>query len=1249
MGIVRAGVPSELTIQLKNKYNLQVFVETGTHYASTALWAAKHFNKVITVEFSKKIYDEVLKKHSQVKNIEFLFGHSKEQIQSIVPKLKEPALFWLDAHWSGSVTYGKGDECPLLEELQTINNSEFDHFILIDDARLFISPPPLPHQIDQWPDITEVIKLLNLGKSRYTVIVEDVIVSVPEYAKSLVSKYSQDVNTKLWQEYTKNRRYPGIIQSSNPQGKDLIEIVNVVHFLETATQYLAGFRLEKPTKGVTDTIVPTGGWVLGKKSPAKAVELVNGGKVLDTIPVDWERLDVAQAYPNSLKIGENSGFRKSINFHQLPNNNQFTLQAVLKDETRVPIAEVKFRKIPDRQNARRNPTLFKNSGESHVISRFIQSNHIVFDVGSSVGNWTQEVFANHSNAEIHIFEPRLQAYRNLIKNLSTEIQSGKIIANNFAVAKTEELKTFYDYENNPQLSTFYRRVNLEKRHNFPPPKEVPILTKTIDNYCKGLGIKRINFLKIDVEGSELDVLLGCDRLLTQGKIDYIQFEYGGTYLDSKTTLKQVFSYLQSCRYLMFKILADRLEHIPQFLPEHENYSYSNFLAVNERFRVQMLGRKRLLMLDIKELCQQHSLTPRGVIHIGAHMGQELAQYQAMNVKKVLFIEANPVVSERLQKQVANLPNVQVVNCAITNRNGTVNLHVTSNEQSSSILPLKGHSNIYPNVKETHRVNVPAKTLDTLLQELEINPKEYNLLNIDIQGAELLALQGATNLLKYIDAINTEVNYEELYEGCALIDEIDEFLEQHGFERVATTTPHPTWGDAFYIRKPVVTVSKLGLNGRFANQIFQYAFLKIYALKYNLRAETPNWIGQYLFGHSDPPISNLPKLQEVKEIVNQVTGSRSLPDSEKPLKNIDLCGFFQFHSRYHAPYKEYFRSLFQPVGEVASTVTAAMKKLQAQGKTIVGLHIRRGDYKRLMWEKRPGITYVYMAPHQWYKDWLDSFWETLEKPVLFIASDEVEAVVGDFADYNPVTVKDLGIELPQAPYYPDFYLLSQCDMLATSNSSFSFAASMLNERGKFFFRPHFQAKKLIPYDPWNSEPLLWWKQQDIEMEELLPHEDFIEIVDIVRFVGTASEYLEGFAIDKPRKGTKTDSIVWLAGWVLGKTSPVKFVELVSGGRVFQKIPLDWQRPDVARVYPAYSKTAENSGFRKAIDLSRQSSDRELILQAVLEDETRVPMAAIKLSKIIPQEWQPSSHLEKPQQVLQNLQSRLQQIQTEQQNI
>jgi len=132
-----------------------------------------------------------------------------------------------------------------------------------------------------------------------------------------------------------------------------------------------------------------------------------------------------------------------------------------------------------------------------------------------------------------------------------------------------------------------------------------------------------------------------------------------------------------------------------------------------------------------------------------------------------------------------------------------------------------------------------------------------------------------------------------------------------------------------------------------------------------------------------------------------------------------------------------------------------------GKTVVGLHLRRGDY---------GYGIFFVAPSEWYQAWLKEIWGTLEDPVLFIASDEPEKVLVDFAEYNPVTVQDLGLEMPEAPYYPDFWMLSQCDHVAISNSSFSFAPCMLNERGKTFMRPHLPSEKLVSFDPWEAEPL-----------------------------------------------------------------------------------------------------------------------------------------------------------------------------------
>jgi FkbM family methyltransferase len=458
-----------------------------------------------------------------------------------------------------------------------------------------------------------------------------------------------------------------------------------------------------------------------------------------------------------------------------------------------------------------------------------------------------------------------------------------------------------------------------------------------------------------------------------------------------------------------------------------------------------------MKLDLRNLCQQKSVAPRGVIHVGAYEGKDLKIYENLGVSKALFIEANPEAFKRLEENIADTSiEVKAVNCAISNQNGEVEFYVYSLPKSSSILPLKLYRNIYPNIKETQKLTVAVKTLDKLLEELNISPQEFNLLSLDIQGAELLALQGATNLLKHIEAINTKVCYEELYEGGALIEEIDQFLRKKGFGRQAVAKPyHPSWGDAFYSREGVLTMSGLGKTGDLGNKLFQYGFLQIYASENGFLVETPTWIEQKLFGHNDPHISE--QLPPVIEETNNLSAAK-FPNSDEVFNNVDIGGEFLYHSKYYAPHKEYFCSLFEPVEEVKNQAEVAWEKLRSRGKTIIGLHLKD-------------------TPKEWYQNWLLGLWETLEEPVLFIAKNDGEELsLDEFADYNPVTVKDLEIDLPETENYLDFYLLSKCDIVAIANTPFSFAAALLNRQAKYFFRPHFPTAKLIPFDPWNSEPI-----------------------------------------------------------------------------------------------------------------------------------------------------------------------------------
>lgn len=473
-----------------------------------------------------------------------------------------------------------------------------------------------------------------------------------------------------------------------------------------------------------------------------------------------------------------------------------------------------------------------------------------------------------------------------------------------------------------------------------------------------------------------------------------------------------------------------------------------------------------MAIRFSDLCARVGIAPRGVIQAGAHTGEELDEYLALGARRMLFIEANPRVFPKLLERTRGVAGAAAVCCAVGEQDGSTTLHVTSMDQSSSILPLKLHREIYPKIHETETINVPCRRLDTLLPELKLDPRDFNLLSLDIQGAELMALRGATRQLVEIDALRTEVNLAELYEGCALIGEMDTFLGSRGFARTSLECAwHPTWGDALYFGRPVVSMGRLGQKGRFANQLFQYMFLKIYQRMHGLEVQLPPWIGNYLYGTDDPPITTeLPRAFENKGEFAPALAEALSPHAP-PLKRLDLAGYFQSHTRQYAPHRDFIERLFRPVGEAAAAGNLAVERLRDRGRTVFGIHLRRGDYVG-----RTSDSPFYPAPTQWYLRWLEELWPRAEDPVLYIASDEPATVVGDFASYHPVVAADLGVDLPRAAYFIDYYMLCHADLLAISNSSFSFHAAMLNRRAAQFVRPDRLRQALVCFDPWDDLPL-----------------------------------------------------------------------------------------------------------------------------------------------------------------------------------
>jgi FkbM family methyltransferase len=469
------------------------------------------------------------------------------------------------------------------------------------------------------------------------------------------------------------------------------------------------------------------------------------------------------------------------------------------------------------------------------------------------------------------------------------------------------------------------------------------------------------------------------------------------------------------------------------------------------------------MIDIKKLLQIQGIKPRGVIHVGAHEGEELADYLSIGFKRILFIEANPLVFQKLQANTKGHASVYLANVAVSNHSGKVILNVTSMDQSSSILPLKLHQQIYPMIQVTNTVEVPARTLDELLPELGLDPADFNFLHLDIQGAEYLALQGAENTLRGIEAINTEVNFAELYAGCGLITQLEEHLGARGFNRIALARPyHPTWGDAFYVRRPLVTMSTLGRNGRFANQLFQYLYLRLVAQRQGAVVQTPPWPGRAIYGLDDQDLLRpLPLKRE-----DELPQPERLFDGSEPLPgDTDFYGWYQVHSRSLAPHREFIRQLFRPVQKFRAALDGVVKNIRAQGSPLVALHLRRGDYGTY------DTAQFFRAPAVWYREWLESMRAEFDHPVIYLCSESPAEVQAHFAGWKTSSFAQLRGIPPDLAFLVDFYVLTQADAVAISNSSYSFFASLLNTQSRHFVRPTLEDRKLVPFDPWDAPVLM----------------------------------------------------------------------------------------------------------------------------------------------------------------------------------
>jgi len=203
-----------------------------------------------------------------------------------------------------------------------------------------------------------------------------------------------------------------------------------------------------------------------------------------------------------------------------------------------------------------------------------------------------------------------------------------------------------------------------------------------------------------------------------------------------------------------------------------------------------------MLIDFRTLFPKYNINPTGVLHVGANVGEEAPIYDELGIKDVCWIEANIQLISQL-RITASKYNHRVIHACIGDiQDLEIELHISNNAgQSSSILEFGTHKIAHPDVHYVGSNVMKMKRIDQISCF-----GEYDFLNIDLQGAELKALKGMGDTLKHFKWAYLEVNKEELYKGCALIDSIDLFMIANHFRRVETKWCGNTgWGDALYIK------------------------------------------------------------------------------------------------------------------------------------------------------------------------------------------------------------------------------------------------------------------------------------------------------------------------------------------------------------------------------------------------------------------------------------------------------------------
>ena len=210
----------------------------------------------------------------------------------------------------------------------------------------------------------------------------------------------------------------------------------------------------------------------------------------------------------------------------------------------------------------------------------------IFDIGANKGEWSKSITNKvkfSQNISLHLFEPNLSLIKNLEKNINYElsqrlVNSIKAFYMPFGIGLKEESAFLYINGKNDEQATVNKAVSALYQDSYSNKAEINLIRG--DEYAKRNNIKEIGLLKIDTEGTELDVLKSFMSSSIPLKIRFIQFEYGKANFYCNSGLKDFYEILKK-DYIILRILPEGLLLESRYSEEIEDFNWANYLAVNK--------------------------------------------------------------------------------------------------------------------------------------------------------------------------------------------------------------------------------------------------------------------------------------------------------------------------------------------------------------------------------------------------------------------------------------------------------------------------------------------------------------------------------------------------------------------------------------------------------------------------------------------------------------------------------------------